>query len=200
MNQSVAFYREIFTSASVGMVVCDDSGRCIEANEAMGKIIGGTREDVLSQNYHHMKSWEETDILETILCVIKTNQVKYKEVTLATSLGRQVSLDFHIIPFAEDERNYLLIIVYDITERKRAELVNEALIEKLQKAIDEIKTLKGIIPICASCKQIRDDEGFWNQLEQFIMEHSDAVFSHGICPSCAKKLYPRLGPNKDKEE
>ncbi|MEK6189810.1 MAG: PAS domain-containing protein [Carnobacterium alterfunditum] len=88
----------------------------------------------------------------------------------------------------------------DITERKRAELVNEALIEKLQKAIDEIKTLKGIIPICASCKQIRDDEGFWNQLEQFIMEHSDAVFSHGICPSCAKKLYPRLGPNKDKEE
>ena len=194
MNQSVAFYRKIFTSASVGMVVCDDSGQCIEANEAMGKIIGGTRDDVLSQNYHHMKSWEETDILETILCAIKTNQVKYKEVTLTTSLRRQVSLDFHIIPFAEDERNYLLVIVYDITERKQAEIANEDLIIKLQEAMEKVRVLSGFIPICAACKQIRDDEGFWNQLEHYIEEHSDAVFSHGICPSCAKKLYPGLGP------
>jgi len=192
MNQSLEFYKKIFTSASVGMVVCDESGQCIEANEAMGRIIGGTREDVLSQNYHHMKSWEETDILETILYAIKINKIQHREVTLTSSLGRQVSLDFHIIPLVEKEQNYLLVVVYDITKRKQAEVVNEALIEKLQKAIDEIKTLKGIIPICASCKQIRDDEGFWNQLEQFIMEHSDAVFSHGICPSCAKKLYPGL--------
>jgi PAS domain S-box-containing protein len=85
----------------------------------------------------------------------------------------------------------------DITKRKQAEVANEALIEKLQKAIGEIRILKGIIPICASCKQIRDDEGFWNQLEQFIMEHSDAVFSHGICPPCAKKLYPGLGLNEE---
>ena len=60
----------------------------------------------------------------------------------------------------------------------------------LQKALAEIKTLRGIIPICANCKKIRDDKGFWNQLEAFIHEHSDAEFSHGICPQCAAELYP----------
>ena len=63
---------------------------------------------------------------------------------------------------------------------------------ELQKALDEIKILKGIIPICASCKQIRDDKGFWNQVETYISEHSEARFSHSICPTCVKELYPEL--------
>ena len=63
---------------------------------------------------------------------------------------------------------------------------------KLEAAMAEIKTLKGIIPICANCKNIRDDKGFWNQLESFISKHLDAEFSHGICPDCAKELYPEL--------
>ena len=64
----------------------------------------------------------------------------------------------------------------------------EKLIAKLQEALAEIKTLKGFIPICASCKKIRDDEGYWNQLEAYISKHTDAVFSHGICPECAEKF------------
>ena len=192
MNQSQEFYKNIFTSASIGMVVCDESGQCVEANEAMGKIIGGTREDVLSQNYHHMKSWEETDILETILYAIKTNKTQFKEVTLTTSFGQRVSLDFHFIPFVEEERNYLLVLVYDITKRKQAEVVNEALIEKLQKAIEEIKSLQGIIPICMHCKQIRDDKGFWHRVETYIEKHSEAAFSHGICPDCLNEFHPNL--------
>ena len=64
--------------------------------------------------------------------------------------------------------------------------------DDLQQALDEIKTLKGILPICANCKKIRDDEGYWNQIEGYIREHSQADFSHGICPDCAKKLYPEL--------
>ncbi len=64
--------------------------------------------------------------------------------------------------------------------------------EELTKALDEIKTLQGIIPICANCKQIRDDEGIWNQLELYISEHSEADFSHGICPDCARELYPGI--------
>lgn len=78
----------------------------------------------------------------------------------------------------------------DITKRKEIEVDREKLIEKLQKAIDKIRTLKGIIPICASCKKIRDDKGYWNQIEVYIKEHSEADFSHGICPDYAKKLYP----------
>jgi YesN/AraC family two-component response regulator len=64
------------------------------------------------------------------------------------------------------------------------------LIKELQQALASIKTLSGLIPICASCKKIRDDQGYWNQLEAYISEHSSAEFSHGICPECAVKIYP----------
>jgi DNA-binding response OmpR family regulator len=64
------------------------------------------------------------------------------------------------------------------------------LISALEKALAEIKTLKGLIPICASCKKIRDDEGYWDQLETYMSKHTDAVFSHGICPECVERLYP----------
>jgi PAS domain S-box-containing protein len=86
----------------------------------------------------------------------------------------------------------LIGTVQDITERKRSEELREKLIADLQKAANEIKTLSGLIPICASCKKIRDDKGYWEQIETYIMEHSDAEFSHGLCPECSKKLYPDL--------
>ena len=65
-------------------------------------------------------------------------------------------------------------------------------IEELQQALAEIKTLRGIVPICASCKKIRDDAGFWQQVEVYVRDHSEAEFSHGICPECMKKLYPEF--------
>jgi hypothetical protein len=68
--------------------------------------------------------------------------------------------------------------------------------EALQNALNEIKTLKGILPICASCKKIRDDKGYWNQIESYIREHTEAEFSHGICPECVKILYPELYEDK----
>jgi PAS domain S-box-containing protein len=83
-------------------------------------------------------------------------------------------------------------IARDITARKRAEEEREKLHSKLQKAFDNIKTLKGLLPICASCKKIRDDKGYWNQIEAYIRDHSDAEFSHSICPPCAEKLYGKL--------
>ena len=63
---------------------------------------------------------------------------------------------------------------------------------ELETALAEIKTLRGIIPICANCKKIRDDQGYWNQIESYIRDHSEAEFSHSICPDCARKLYPEL--------
>ena len=62
--------------------------------------------------------------------------------------------------------------------------------DELQKALRDVKVLRGLIPICASCKKIRNDGGFWQQLEEYIGEHSEAEFSHGICQPCVKKLYP----------
>jgi two-component system, response regulator PdtaR len=64
--------------------------------------------------------------------------------------------------------------------------------KELEQALGEVKKLQGILPICANCKKIRDDTGYWQQIEAYISDHSDAEFSHGICPDCAKKLYPEL--------
>jgi PAS domain S-box-containing protein len=78
----------------------------------------------------------------------------------------------------------------DITARKVAELDRERLIGELQAALSKVKTLSGMIPICASCKKIRDDGGYWNQIESYLREHSEAEFSHGLCPECMARLYP----------
>ncbi|MBF0529927.1 MAG: PAS domain S-box protein, partial [Deltaproteobacteria bacterium] len=80
----------------------------------------------------------------------------------------------------------------DINRRKQAEEERERLIQELQVALNEVKTLRGFIPICASCKKIRNDEGYWEQIEEYISDRSEAQFSHGICPDCAKKYYPDL--------
>lgn len=78
----------------------------------------------------------------------------------------------------------------DITEKKQLEKERELLICELQHSLETIKTLQGVIPICSSCKKIRDDAGYWTQIENYIRDHSEADFSHGICPECTQKLYP----------
>ena len=80
----------------------------------------------------------------------------------------------------------------EIERRKQLERERETLIKELQQALSEIKTLRGFLPICANCKKIRDDEGYWQQIEEYIQARSDARFSHSICPECTKKLYPEL--------
>ncbi len=77
-------------------------------------------------------------------------------------------------------------------ERKQAALERDRLIAELQEALANIKTLSGLVPICAGCKQIRDDKGYWSQVEIYVAKHSGAKFSHGICPDCARKLYPEF--------
>jgi len=80
--------------------------------------------------------------------------------------------------------------------RIAAEEERARIAEERQKAYEEVKILRGFLPICASCKKIRDDQGYWNQIEKYIMEHSEAEFSHGICPECARKLYPELSKDE----
>ena len=81
-------------------------------------------------------------------------------------------------------------VTRDITERKHAEQEREELIARLQDALMKVRTLSGLLPICVSCKRIRDDRGYWNQIEEYVRGHSEAEFSHGLCPACARKLYP----------
>ena len=77
---------------------------------------------------------------------------------------------------------------------KKANLTKEKLILDLQKALAEVKTLSGMLPICSSCKKIRDDKGYWQQIEEYIRDHSEAEFTHGICNDCVEKLYPEIYP------
>ena len=83
-----------------------------------------------------------------------------------------------------------LRVCLEITLHKaRIDRENKRLIAELQAALDEVKTLRGLIPICSHCKNIRDDKGYWHTVEAYIQQHSDASFSHGICSKCIKKIY-----------
>ncbi len=99
----------------------------------------------------------------------------------------------------EGAQDYLVKSLVDYTmlprairysiERKQAIIEKDRLIAELREALANVKTLTGLLPICASCKQIRDDHGYWQQVESYIQKHSSAVFTHSICPRCARRLY-----------
>jgi len=82
---------------------------------------------------------------------------------------------------------------------KQSEKERERLIGELRDALAKVRTLSGMLPICAACKKIRDDQGYWNQIESYISKHSKAEFSHSLCPDCAQKLYPGLNFHRDEE-
>ena len=99
--------------------------------------------------------------------------------------------------FSEHDVNFLQSVAHVLAaaiERNRTEKERDNLIEELRTALDEVKTLRGLIPICVHCKSIRDDAGYWNKIEEYLLDHSDAQFTHGICPECARKLYPEFYP------
>lgn len=107
------------------------------------------------------------------------------------SAGLEIGADGYMTrPIANRE---LLARVQAMARIIMAERERDQLIEKLKKALAEIKTLNTLLPICANCKKIRDDNGYWEKIEVYITEHTDSEFTHGICPECMKKLYGDLG-------
>jgi CheY-like chemotaxis protein len=106
------------------------------------------------------------------------------------SEGLEIGADGYVTrPISNRE---LLARVQAMVRIIRAERERDRLIVELQEAMASIKTLKGLLPICASCKKIRNDKGYWQQVEGYLSEHADIQFSHGICPECMEKLYPGL--------
>lgn len=92
---------------------------------------------------------------------------------------------------SDDEVGELARVFNEMMEsRKQAAEEQAQLIGELRRTLGEVKTLRGFLPICSSCKMIRSDQGYWQQIESYIREHSEAEFSHGLCPDCARKLYP----------
>ncbi|SMC24566.1 hypothetical protein SAMN02746041_02046 [Desulfacinum hydrothermale DSM 13146] len=87
----------------------------------------------------------------------------------------------------------------EVEEREQVEKDKERLIQELKEALENLRKLRGLLPICAYCKKIRDDQGYWNQLESYIAQHADVTFTHSVCPECAKKIYEELQAYKDAE-
>ena len=104
--------------------------------------------------------------------------------------GFEFPIELSLATWETGSGKYFTGIIRDITERKQIEIDRERLIAELRNAIEEVKTLSGIIPICAHCKKVRDDKGYWEQVESYVAQHTKAQFSHGICPKCVEKHYP----------
>ena len=177
------------------IIETDLSGNLTFANIKAFELTGYTREDFRrGLNAVQLVIPEERPLaVENIQRVLQGEEFSGNEYTLL----RKGGTTFPVIVYSSQKidngrASGIRAIIVDNTERKREELVKEALIEKLQKAAAEIRTLQGIIPICMHCKQIRDDQGFWNRVESYIEHHTDAKFSHGVCPDCQKKHYSGL--------
>ena len=135
----------------------------------------------------------------------------FKMLLKGMKLANTGNLDYRINITRNDEFGELSIAFDQMSENlksitaSRDELNREIEIRKkteieLKKAIAEVKTLSGFLPICANCKKVRDDKGYWEQIDSYIKEHSNLEFSHGLCPDCAKKLYPDIQLKKKKQE
>jgi hypothetical protein len=144
--------------------------------------------------------------LSSILC-LAYGGILYFELNQAGSVDESHLLRIPILlimaafygVFAETvrkERKQKAGLIDYIAALKQAEEERERLILQLREALASIKTLRGLLPICYSCKQIRDDKGYWQQIETYIHDHTDANFTHGICPACATKLYPDFHPDE----
>ena len=182
----------IYESIPTAVFLLDDKRCIIHMNYAGAQMI-----DPEAKSGGHYYSQPEERILfpwlEDELCRFReTGEEEECEylVELPDGDERHVLAHFRLMQDISFKYPGIVVILQDITERKKAEKEKEELIKELQVALEEIKSLKGIIPICMYCKGIRDDKGAWNKLEQYITEHSEAQFSHGICEECLKKFYP----------
>ena len=168
----------------------------LEVNEMFEKWTGLHRTDILNRRVTEVLPGIENDPSDWIG---KYGNVAMTGVATAfESYAEPLDKWYRVIAFCP-EKGFFITIFDDVSERKKIEKEREELIAELRKAITEIKQLRGILPICASCKKIRNDRGAWTQIESYISDHSEAEFSHGVCPDCAKKLFPDLDLYNDKE-
>lgn len=174
----------------------DTEGRYLLNNRSHLRCLGVERqEDVLGKTMYDFHPSELAQkYYEAEMAVIRSGKPLFdiEEIVFHRDINEN---RWHLtskVPLKDAQGNVVSIITIstDITERKRIEQEREKLIKDLQTALSDIKTLSGLVPICANCKKIRDDKGYWTQVERYIQEHSQARFSHGICPDCFKILYP----------
>jgi PAS domain S-box-containing protein len=170
-------------------------GRDVFANKSMATILGLQRpEELIGKQHLDLIHPEYRELVKERMAAELTHDmpVPMVEEKVIRYDGTVVDVEVAAAPISYRGQPAGLAVIRDITARKEAEEKREQLLVELQNALAEVKKLSGFLPICASCKKIRDDKGYWQQIERYISDHSEALFSHSICPDCARKLYPDL--------
>jgi len=204
------FLKKVFDAIPSLTFVVDDDVRIVHLNSTALSLLGGERTRVLMkrggeilhcvhstevpEGCGHARACSDCIIRNAVRQSVHGRTVYRETAKIEQQNNGKVSEAFFLVttaPFEYNSSPYVLLTLEDITGRHLAERAREGLIAELQEALQNIKTLHGLIPICSSCKKVRDDRGYWQQVEVYIRDHSDAELSRGICPECFKKMYPR---------
>jgi PAS domain S-box-containing protein len=182
-------------SAADGILWTDAGGKVLYANDAMCTMLGYAREDLLHLRMEDIDPHYQGEGWSTGWTELRARRTVQRESLLRTKAGTTVPADLRLNHVEFDGREYNCASVRDTSARRKADEEREELVRELREALARVKSLSGMLPICASCKKIRDDAGYWTQVEAYLMKFTDAHFSHGLCPECAAKLYPEIfGP------
>ena len=179
----------LLAGTGIGTVFVDHQLRILRFTPDSTRIINLIASDMGRPVGHIVSNLVKYDSLVADVQAVLDTLIP-KEVEVQTLEGKVYSM--RILPYRTIDNliEGAVITFFDITERKNVE-------NALQKAFEEIRTLRGILPICSNCKKIRDAKGDWKQIESYIHEHSEADFSHGICPECMNELYPNVKEDED---
>ncbi len=189
VQREKTFSESLISSLPGVMYVFDRSGRFTNWNRNFERITGYTRPQILDMTpLDFIAAEDRPRVLDVIEQVFQEGQASV-EAGFATASGKIIPFLFTGYRFEQESNDYLIGVGLDISERVKTENEKSELIAQLQQTLSEIKVLSGLLPICASCKKIRDDQGYWNQIESYIHAHSEAEFSHSMCPECLKRYY-----------
>jgi PAS domain S-box-containing protein len=191
LRDEVAWRRLLVEHSRDGIVVLDQTGKVYEANHHYAHMLGYSMEEV---HQLYVWDWDSQWTREALLEMIRTVDDSGDHFETRHRRKDGTLLDVEISTNGTVYRGQKLVfcVCRDITERKKAETEREALISELQDALKEIRTLRGILPLCSFCKKVRNDAGYWEQVDVYIYKHSLADISHSICPDCMKKHYPEM--------
>lgn len=186
-------YANSIIESSMDMIIAVDNDRRItEFNRAAEETLGYRREEVLGKHVNIL--FADVKEGESVYKITIHDKRNIQEILNKRKNGQifPCLLASSVLLDSGGVKRGQMGISRDITEVKKAEAEREQLIGNLREALENVKTLKGLLPICAQCKKIRDDDGFWQQVESYIEDQLDTEFSHGMCPDCLKETYPEI--------
>jgi PAS domain S-box-containing protein len=190
LSESNDLYRLLFENGLDGLLLTAPDGSILDANPAACRILDRTREEIIAAGRSGVLDTANPRLAEMVAERERTGRT-HGELTARRKDGSIFPVEISSVVFRDSEGELrTCIIMRDISERAAAEKERELLIRQLRSALAKVRTLSGLLPICAACRKIRDEQGFWQSLETYIRNHTEAEFSHGICPECRKHLYP----------